>query len=77
MTPTYSRPRRQAEIAFAKAQSQFLARSPTADVVDPIAKTREEKTLRLRTARLAREQEERSRATAAAFPDNTRNGTQN
>lgn len=62
MTPTHSRSRQQAEIAFAKAQSQFLARERAADELDAAAEARREKTLRLRTARLARELEDRAQA---------------
>lgn len=65
MTPTHSRSRQQAEIAFAKAQSQFLARERAADELDAAAEARREKTLRLRTARLARELEDRARAASA------------
>ncbi|MBB1493351.1 MULTISPECIES: hypothetical protein [unclassified Paracoccus (in: a-proteobacteria)] len=62
MTPTHSRPRQQAEIAFAKTQSHFRARERAVDELDAVAEARREKTLRLRTARLAREFEDRARA---------------
>ena len=62
MTQTPSRPRQQAEIAFAKAQSQFLARDRAAAEKNSAARAREEKTLRLKTAREARESEERAKA---------------
>lgn len=65
MTPTHSRSRQQAEIAFAKAQSQFLARERAAEEFDAAAEARREKTLRLRTARLARELEDRAQAASA------------
>ena len=69
MTPTHSRPRQQAEIAFAKAQSQFLARERASEELDAIAEARKEKTQRLRTARLAKELDDRARAaTAPASP---------
>lgn len=66
MTPNHSRSRQQAEIAFAKAQSQFLARERAVDELDAAAEARREKTLRLKAARLARELEDR--ATAAPAP---------
>lgn len=65
MTPSHSRSRQQAEIAFAKAQSQFLARDRAAEELGAAAEARREKTLRLRTARLAREREVRARAASA------------
>lgn len=65
MKQAHSRPRQQAEIAFAKVQSQFLARERAVEELDAIAQAREEKTLRLRKARLARELEDRARVTAA------------
>ena len=65
MTPTHSRPRQQAEAAFAKAQSQFLARERASEELDAVAAARKENTLRLRTARLAKEVDDRARATTA------------
>jgi hypothetical protein len=57
VTQKHSRPREQAEIAFAEAQSQFLARDR---IVAGAASTLQarEKTLRLKQARLARESKE-------------------
>lgn len=65
MTQTHSRSRQQAEIAFAKAQSQFLSRERAVNELDAAAEARKEKTLRLRTARLARELKDRAGAAAA------------
>lgn len=65
MTQSYSRPRQQAEAAFAKAQSQFLARNRTVSEVDSIIQAREEKTLRLKKARLAKETEDRAKGVTA------------
>jgi hypothetical protein len=65
MTSTYSRQREQAEIAFAKAQSQFLSRERPVDELDAAAQARAEKTMRLKTARLARDRNERTNAAAA------------
>jgi hypothetical protein len=63
---THSKSRQQAEIAFSRAQSQFFARNTPLDVVDVLVRSREEKTLRLRQARLAKEQHDRAGATAIA-----------
>jgi hypothetical protein len=65
MTNTPSKSRQQAETAFAAAQSEFFARGRAVDELDSIAQAREEKTLRLRAARLAKEQEAQA-ATAPA-----------
>ncbi|MGF9693672.1 hypothetical protein AAIH46_12705 [Rhizobium sp. 0TCS1.26] len=58
MTESYSKSRQQAEIAFGKTQSQHLARARVVDEVDAIAAARDEKTTRLREARLAKEQQD-------------------
>lgn len=55
MTENYSKPRQQAEIAFGKTQSQFFARERAFEELDTIVIAREEKTQRLREARLAKE----------------------
>lgn len=65
MTQTHSRSRQQAESAFTKVQSQFLARSRAVEELDTIVRAREEKTSRLREARLAKETEDRETASAA------------
>lgn len=65
MTPTHSKSRQHAEIAFAEAQSQFLARGRPVEQIDATAQARAEKTLRLKTAREARESIERAGVTAA------------
>ena len=65
MTQTHSRSRQQAEIAFTKAQSQFLARTRAVEELDTIVQAREEKTARLKKARLAKESEDRERVGAA------------
>ena len=61
----YSRSRQQAEIAFSKAQSQFVARTRAAEELDMVVQAREEKTARLRKAREAKELEDREKVTAA------------
>ncbi|MBB4009720.1 hypothetical protein [Allorhizobium taibaishanense] len=55
MTEIYSKSRQQAEIAFGKEQSQFFAKARAAEEQDSIAMARNEKTSRLREARLAKE----------------------
>lgn len=62
---THSKSRQQAEVAFGNAQSQFLARNNAVEEVDYVAQVREAKTLRLREARLAKEERERAAALAA------------
>lgn len=65
MTQAYGRARQEAEIAFAKAQSLFLARESATRQRDGMAEARKEKTLALRNARLAKEQEDRALAETA------------
>lgn len=60
-----SKPRQQAERAFTKVQSQLLARTRAVEELDTIAEAREDKTSRLKNARLAKEADDRARATAA------------
>jgi len=64
MTQTQSKSRQKAESAFTKAQSQFLARSRAFEEHDMIVLARQENTLRLKEARLAKEADDRARATA-------------
>lgn len=64
MTQTFSKPRQRAESAFSKIQSQFFAKGDAAGEQDFIAQARDEKTLRLREARLAKETDDRARATS-------------
>ena len=66
MTPTPSRSRQTAEIAFAKIQSSFLVHKRAVEGCDPIAQAREEKTLRLRNARLAKEADDRGSTAGAS-----------
>lgn len=65
MADTYSKSRQQAEIAFGKTQSQFFARGQALEEQDSLVNAREEKTLRLREARLAKELSDREAATSA------------
>jgi hypothetical protein len=55
LAQTHSKPRQRAEIAFGKAQSQFAARQRVVAERDSLVLAREEKTTRLREARLAKE----------------------
>lgn len=61
----HSRSRQQAEIAFTRTQSQFLARKRAVEDLDSAVQAHDEKTLRLREARFAKQVEERGRATAS------------
>ena len=65
MTQTHSKSRQQAEIAFGNAQSQFFARNSAIEELDSLARSREEKTVRFREARLAKELQDRAAATAS------------
>lgn len=67
MTETYSKSRQQAEVAFGKAQTEFFARGQAVEVLDSIAQARDEKTLRLREARKAKELHDRLSATAVGI----------
>ncbi|MGM4984820.1 MULTISPECIES: hypothetical protein [Rhizobium] len=72
MTQTYSKSRQKAEIAFGNVQSQFFARNNAVDELDFLARSREEKTLRLREARLAKELQDRTAATASLLAKRAR-----
>jgi hypothetical protein len=58
MNEKHSKPRQQAEIAFAKAQSQFRTRDTAAAGTDPARQARAENAQRLKAARLAKEAED-------------------
>ncbi len=64
MTETYSKSRQQAEIAFGNVQTEFFAKNNAMEELESAAKARNAKTLRLREARLAKEQAERTSATS-------------
>ena len=64
MTEKHSKSRQQAEVAFSKTQSQFFARDRAVEEQEAIVRARQEKTLRLREARLAKESDDRATATA-------------
>ncbi|MBB3660063.1 hypothetical protein FHX15_005332 [Rhizobium sp. BK650] len=65
MSQIHSKSRQRAEIAFANAQTQFFARNGAVEELDSIVRSRKEKTLRLREARLAKEAQDRATATAS------------
>ncbi|NTJ63136.1 hypothetical protein G6M50_08020 [Agrobacterium rhizogenes] len=64
MTETYSKSRQQAEIAFGNVQTEFFAKNSAMEELESVAQARNAKTLRLREARLAKEQAERTSATS-------------
>jgi hypothetical protein len=55
LTENLSKAREQAEMAFGKTQSQFLARNRIVDERDAVVQARDEKTMRLRELRMAKE----------------------
>jgi len=65
MTETYSKSRQQAETAFGTLQTEFFAKNNAADELQSVAQARDAKTVRLREARLAKEQADRMSATSA------------
>ncbi|MBB3424577.1 MULTISPECIES: hypothetical protein [Rhizobium] len=64
MTETYSKSRQQAEIAFGNVQGEFFAKNSALEELESAAQARNAKTLRLREARLAKEQAEQASATS-------------
>lgn len=72
MSQTLSKSREQAEIAFARMQSQPVVRSRAVEELDSLVLAREEKTLRLRAARLAKELKDRETATASLLAKRAR-----
>lgn len=72
MSQTHSKSREKAEIAFANAQSQFFARNSAVEELDSIVLAREEKTRRLREARLAKELTDREAATVSLLAKRAR-----
>ncbi len=55
MTDNSTKARDQAESAFSKTQTQFMARNRTISEIDTVAMERDAKTLRLRELRLEKE----------------------
>lgn len=64
MTETYSKSRQQAETAFGNLQTEFFAKNNAMEEQESVAQARSAKTLRLRDARLAKEQAEWASATS-------------
>lgn len=54
-----SKSREHAELAFSDVQSQFFGRGNAVEEIDHVTRSREEKTSRLREARLAKEEADR------------------
>ncbi len=65
MTQRHSRPRQQAENAFRKLLAPVIASDIAEHDRQAVAKARDEKTARLRAARLAKELADRTSVTAA------------
>ncbi|WP_421578256.1 hypothetical protein [Shinella sp. M31] len=64
MTERYSKSRQQAEAAFGNLQTEFFAKNSAAEELQSVAQARDAKTIRLREARLAKEQADRMSATS-------------
>jgi hypothetical protein len=65
MTETYSKSRQQAEAAFGNLQTEFFAKNNAVEELQSVAQARDAKTIRLREARLAKEQADRMAVTSA------------
>lgn len=72
MTQTHSKSRQRAEIAFNNLQKPFFAKDEAVEELDAMVRAREEKTHRLREARLAKEANDRASATAALLAKRAR-----
>lgn len=59
MTQTFSNSRRKAEVAFGNLQTEFFSKNNAVGELESVAQARDAKTLRLREARLAKEQADR------------------
>jgi hypothetical protein len=68
MTSPFTRSRQQAEIAFARVQSQFTAQQSKTEGPDAGAVARAANTLRLKTAREERDQKASSPVRSSARP---------
>ncbi|WP_337269913.1 hypothetical protein [Oryzifoliimicrobium ureilyticus] len=67
MTETYSKARQQAEAAFGNLQTEFFAKNNAVEELESVVQSRNAKTLRLREARLAKEQADRLSAASAVL----------
>lgn len=72
MTETYSKARQQAEVAFGNVQTEFFSKNNAIEELESAAQLREAKTLRLREARLAKEQAARASAISSLLAKRTR-----
>ncbi|MCT7663551.1 hypothetical protein [Shinella kummerowiae] len=72
MTEKYSISRQKAEIAFSNIQTQVFAKDKAVEELASLTQSREEKTLRLREARLAKERDERASASSAGLTKRAR-----
>lgn len=72
MTEKHSLSRQKAEIAFSNIQTQFFAKNEAVEELESCTQSREEKTLRLREARLAKELKERVSVTSALLAKRAR-----
>lgn len=71
MTHSHSKSRQQAELAFAHTQTQFFARNRAVDEQQAIVQSRDEKTARLREARMAKEADTRAAVKKALLKKRT------
>ncbi|MRG55297.1 hypothetical protein GF108_06830 [Phyllobacterium sp. SYP-B3895] len=74
MTETYSKSCQQAETAFGSLQTEFFAKNNAAEELQSVAQARDAKTVRLREARLAKEQADRMSATSALLAKRSKAG---
>jgi len=65
VTETYSKSRQQAETAFGNLQTEFFAKNNAAEELESEVQARDAKTVRLREARLAKEQADRMSETSS------------
>lgn len=72
MKETYSRARQQAEIAFGNVQTGLFSKSNAMEELESATQMREAKTLRLREARLAKEQAARTAAISSLLAKRTK-----
>jgi len=72
MTETYSKSRQQAEVAFGNLQTEFFAKNSAVEELESVAQARDAKTFRLREARLAKEQADRTSVTSALLAKRAR-----
>lgn len=65
MTEKHSISRQKAEIAFSRIHTPFFAKGEAVEELEAATRARDDKTMRLREARLARELESRTSAASA------------